>query len=117
MKAMMLLTGGGCLVILTSYASATDPGLLAELHEKGIDKFVAHEIPIDLVRERYGRHFDVVSHDWHETDRLRVLDYLGDRAFKLFHFDEMGPVVEYDSEGHDMHHHDDDELRKSAANE
>jgi hypothetical protein len=100
MKAIMLLTGGGCLVILTSYPSARDPALIRKLESKGIDKFVARDIPLDLARQRYGAHFGVVAHDLRENDDLRVLDYSGERAFKLFSFDEIGPPVEYES--HDV---------------
>lgn len=99
MKAIMLVTGGGALVVLTSFDTPTTPAFLAKLESKGIDKFIAHEIPLDLARTRYGTHFDVVSHDLHETDDLRILDYNGERAFKLFGFSELGPVIEHESEG------------------
>jgi hypothetical protein len=98
MKSILLLAGGGPLVILTSFDSATDHGLLKKLETKGIDKFVAHDIPLDLARERYGAHFTIVEHDLHESDDLRVLDYNGERAFKLFSFDELGPPVLYESQ-------------------
>ncbi len=97
MKTIMLLTGNGPLVILTSFDSVTEPALLKKLESKGIDKFAAHEIPLDLSRARYGAHFTVVEHDLHETDDLRVLDYNGDRAFRLFSFDELGPPILYES--------------------
>jgi hypothetical protein len=98
MKAIMLLTGGGCLVILTSYSSANDPALIRKLESKGIDKFIARDIPLDLATQRYGAHFGVVAHDLRESDDLRVLDYSGERAFRLFSFDEIGPPVEYESQ-------------------
>lgn len=82
------------LVILTSYASVTDPGLLRKLAGKGIAKFVAFEIPLDKAEERYGAHFFVVKHDLREADDLRILDYNGQRAFGLFRFDELSePLV------------------------
>ena len=94
MKAMLLLTASGPLVILTSYSSAMDPRLLERLAQKGISKFVAYEIPIELARQRYGGHFLVVEHDLHESDDLRVLDFDGQRAFQLFRFAELGaPIV------------------------
>jgi hypothetical protein len=99
MKAMLLLTGDGALVILTSFAGANDPDLLRKLDAKGIDKFIAYEIPLDLVKQRYGRHFTVVSGDLHESDDLRILDYSGGRAFRLFRFDELGPGTAYE-QGH-----------------
>ena len=98
MKVFMLFTGGGPLVILTSFDSVTAPALLQKLEAKGITKFVCYEIPVDLAKERYGAHFFVVEHDLHETDDLRVLDYNGDRAFKLFSFAEMGRPVTYEGD-------------------
>jgi hypothetical protein len=39
-------------------------------------------------------HFDIVARDLKESDDLRVLDFDGSRAFRLFHFSEMtGPFV------------------------
>ncbi len=98
MKAIMLITGSGPMVILTSFDSVTHPDLLRKLEAKGIERFFAHEIPLDLAKQRYGGHFKVVLHDLHETDDLRVLDYNGERAFGLFRLHELGPVVIYDPE-------------------
>lgn len=93
MKALLLLTGSGPIVILTSYPSADEPKLLEKLAVKGIRKFVAFEIPLDLAKQRYAGHFPVVAHDLHETDDLRVLDYDGQHAFQLFRFSELGAPV------------------------
>lgn len=93
MKVFMLLTGSGPLVILTSYASVADAPLVKKLRAKGIDKFLAYEIPLELAKSRYGGHFSVVEHDLRENDDLRVLDYDGARAFRLFRFDELGPAT------------------------
>jgi hypothetical protein len=95
MKAMLLLTASGALVILISYPSITHPALIQRLHRKGISKFIAYQIPIELVRQRYGGHFNVVQPTLDEVDGLRVLDLDGQRAFKLFRFAEMdGPIVQ-----------------------
>lgn len=96
MKAIMLITGSGPLVILTSHDSATNPALLEKLRAKGIERFFAHEIPLDLAEQRYGGHFTTVLNDLHESDDLRVLDYNGERAFGLFRLDELGPMITYD---------------------
>lgn len=104
MKIFMLYTGSGPMVIMTSYRSVEAPGLLDKLTAKGIHKFIAHEIPLPLARERYGAHFDMVQRNLDENDDLRVLDYNGERAFRLFRFDELGrarkrePDVYYDKE-------------------
>lgn len=97
MRTIMLMTGGGPLVILTSFDSVTDPELLSKLESKGIDKFTAHEIPLDLSRARYGARFTRVENDLQQTDDLRILDYNGNRAFKLFSFNELGPPIPYES--------------------
>jgi hypothetical protein len=97
MKAAMLLTGGGSLVILTSHDSLTSPALLDKLAVKGIDKFIAYEIPEALARQRYGGHFDMVIRDLHQSDDLRVLDYDGHRAFRLFRFDELPAPIMHDA--------------------
>jgi hypothetical protein len=93
MKAYMLITGSSPIVVLTSHQSISDVSLIEKLASKDIDKFIAYEIPIGLAEQRYGTHFSVVRGDLRETDDLRVLDEDGDRAFKLFHFDELGPPI------------------------
>ena len=90
MKTFLLMTGSGPLMILTSHGSIENSILLDKLLAKGIDKFIAYEVPFDLAEQRYGWHFNVVANDLHETDDLRVLDYNGDRAFRLFSFSEIG---------------------------
>jgi hypothetical protein len=70
--------------------------LLRKLEAKGIDKFIAHELPLDLVKHRYGHHFTVVEHDLRENDDLRALDYSGGRAFRLCSFDEFGRAAAYE---------------------
>ena len=98
MKALMLVTGSGPIVVLTSHATVTNPSLKAQLKAKGIEKFVAYELPLERVKERYGGHFNTVMHNLHETDDLRVLDFDGQRAFRLFSFEELGPALEVEDE-------------------
>jgi hypothetical protein len=96
MKAYLLMTGSGPIVVLTSHASVLDGASIAMLANKGINKFIAYEIPIVLAEQRYGMHFSVVKEDLRETDDLRVLDEDGEHAFKLFRFDELGPAIAYE---------------------
>jgi hypothetical protein len=100
MKIALLFTGSGPLVIATSHSSLLDPGLLKKLHAKGIEKFIAYELPPDLAQERYAGHFDVVMKDLHESDDLRVLDFNGERAFRLFHMKELGSPVMFEGSSH-----------------
>jgi hypothetical protein len=94
MNVFILFAGSGPLVVLTSHVSIEDPALLEKLAAKGIDKFLAYGIPLALAKARYGLHFDVVAGGLSETDDLRVLDFDGTRALRLFSFAEMtGPFV------------------------
>jgi len=96
MIAALICTQEGADVILSHCDSLEDPDLLAALEAKGIRKFIGFTIPVELARERYGRHFDVVVQGIHETDELRVIDFLGSRAFNLFSFEELGEPVFYE---------------------
>ena len=52
MKAFMLMTGSGPIVVLTSQASILDNATVEKLAEKGVNKFIAYEIPIALAEQR-----------------------------------------------------------------
>ena len=99
MKVAFMFTGSGPLVIATSHGSLTDAALLDKLRAKGIDKFIAYEVPLALAEQRYGGHFEVVMRDLTESDDLRVLDFNGERAFRLFHWQELGPPLMYEASG------------------
>jgi len=98
MKAHLLFTVTGPMVILTSCDSIDNPELLKKLRGRGFEKFIAHEIPLESAKTRYGMHFNVVCNDPHEDDTLRILDYKSERAIKLFSFKEFGPPVYYECE-------------------
>jgi hypothetical protein len=93
MKTALLFTGSGPLVIATSYDALTDPAFIEKLRAKGIEKFIAYELPADLVKQRYAGHFHVAIGDLNESDDLRVVDFNGERAFRLFHLKELGSPV------------------------
>jgi len=93
MKAGIIFTGTGPILILTSYESLEEPRLAAKLSAKGITKFIASELPLDKVRAKYGNHYQVILEDLNQTDDLRVLDYNGYNVFYNFKFSEMGKPV------------------------
>jgi hypothetical protein len=98
MKAALVFASSGPIVILTSHPSLSDTGLLRALKAHGIGKFIAYELPLDMVAARYGGHFQVVMNDARDSDDLRVLDVNGDRAFRLFRFSELGAPIMHDDE-------------------
>ncbi len=96
MKAGVIFTGTGPILVLTSYNSFADQKFVEKLSAKGIKKFIAQEVPIEKVKEKYGMHYTVVMADLHETDDLRVLDYDGHHIFLNFSFKDLGNPVHYE---------------------
>ena len=97
MKAGIFFTGTGPILILTTYASLNDPQLIDKLTQKGIKKYIAYEVPEELVKQRYGKHFNVILGDLKQTDDLRVLDYDGHHVFYNFSLDEIGQPVYHEA--------------------
>ena len=93
MKAGLIFTGHGPILALISYPSFSDSGLVEKLKNKGIDKYAAREVPLDLCRERYGVRFQTVAEDLGEKNDLRILDYKSEHAFYTFKWEEMGEEV------------------------
>jgi hypothetical protein len=93
MKAGIFFTGSGPIVVLTSYVSLTAPNFVEKLSAKGITKFIAYEVDAEEVKKKYGRHFDVIMKDLHQSDDLRVLDYDGHRVFRNFMLEQLGRPI------------------------
>jgi hypothetical protein len=91
MKAGVIFSGSGPILVLTSYDSFTDPDFVEKMKTKGVKKFMGYEVPLDLCQKRYGEHYPVVLNDLRQTDDLRVLDYDGHHIFLTFSFKEFGP--------------------------
>jgi len=96
MKAGVIFTGTGPILILTSYKSLTDPGFVEKLATKGVKKFISYEFPLEEIKEKYGKYFDVIMNDLYQTDDLRVLDYNGHSIFQSFSFSKSGPPTYYE---------------------
>jgi hypothetical protein len=113
MKAGIIFTGTGPILILTSYDSFRESTFVAKLRIKGIDKFIACELPVETVKARYGNHFQVVMGDLNQTDDLRVLDYNGHNVFYSFPFSDMGEAIYHEGEDEEKMKL----LNRKAANE
>lgn len=97
MKAGIFFTGSGPILILTSYDSLTATELVEKLSVKGIKKFIAFEVPEGMVKEKYGKHFNIIMNDLHQNDDLRVLDYDGHHVFNNFSLQELGNPVMHEA--------------------
>jgi hypothetical protein len=93
MKAGIIFTGTGPILILTTYDSLTHPEFVKKLEAKGINKFIASEVPVEAVKSKYGNHYNVVLGDLKQTDDLRVMDYNGYNVFHSFSFREMAKPI------------------------
>ena len=96
MKSYFLFTGTDQKVILTSYNSVEDPGLLRKLKSEGIAKFIAYEVSIESAREKYGKCFDIFCNNLGKSDDLMLLDYFGGSSSNKFSFHELSNPTFYE---------------------
>jgi len=96
MKSAIIFTGTGPILILTTFDSLTHPGFVKKLATKGVNKYVAIELPVERVKEVYGINFDMVMEDLRQTDDLRVLDYNGHGILNAFSLKEWGPAIRFE---------------------
>jgi hypothetical protein len=96
MKAGIIFTGSGPLLILTSYDSFTNPKFVEKMKAKGVKKFMGYEVSLDLCQQRYGEHYPVILNDLRQSDDLRVLDYDGHHIFLTFSFNEYGQQFKHE---------------------
>lgn len=93
MRAYIVFSGTGPILILTTYTALTNERLVAKLRHKGIAKFIAYEVPIDDVRRMYGVPFDVIAADLERSEDVRVLDFNGHHIFSSFSFATLGDPI------------------------
>ena len=90
MKAEIIFTGTGPILISTSYAGLSSDKLAEKLAQKGISKYLAVEVPLDFYQKKYVGHYGVILKDVKQEDDLRVLDYNGFKVFHNFPFGTWG---------------------------
>ncbi len=93
MRAYIVFSGTGPILILTTYPQLADDRLLAKLRHKGIEKFIAYEVSTDRVHEIYGVPYEVIAADLEVAADLRVLDFNGHHIFNRFSFAELGDPI------------------------
>ena len=89
MRAFIIFSGTGPILIVTSHRGVKDPALLEKLRHKGIAKFIAYEVELAKVREVYGLPFEVITEDLQDKVDLRVLDFNGHHIFSSFSLAEL----------------------------
>jgi hypothetical protein len=96
MRSYLILTENGPLLVLTSTAGITEEAVLKSLHQKGIDKFIAYEVPVDRVHEFYGVPFEIIAEDLASGKELRVVDFDGPHIFNCLSFSDLGHQIQYE---------------------
>lgn len=95
MKAYIVFSGTGPILILTTYSELENPRLVEKLNHKGIVKFIAYEVPVETVRKIYGVPFEVIATDLESSEDLRVLDFNGHHIFSRFSLAELGDPIKH----------------------
>ncbi|HEV2855417.1 MAG TPA: hypothetical protein VHC97_21675 [Thermoanaerobaculia bacterium] len=94
-RAYLVFTGSGPILLLSTFPKLTDERLVSKLRYKGIDKFIAYEVALEAVRDRYGDAFDNVARDLGEVEDMRVLDFNGHQIMANFSLDKLGDPIKY----------------------
>ncbi len=94
-RAYLLFMGSGPILLLSTYPKLTDERMVSKLRYKGIDKFIAYEVDLQAVRERYAESFENVSRDLGEVEDMRVLDFNGHQIMANFSLDKLGDPIKY----------------------
>ncbi|MCZ7649870.1 MAG: hypothetical protein M5U13_01400 [Thermoanaerobaculia bacterium] len=93
MRAYLIFTGTGPILVLTTFASLTDERFVGKLRYKGITKFIAYEVSLHAVRERYPGGYPNVAGDLEGVEDVRVLDFNGHQIMANFSLEELGEPI------------------------
>lgn len=94
-RAYLLFTGSGPILVLSSYSELTDERLLEKLRFKGIEKFMAYEVDLRAVENRYSDACSAIARDLQAFEDIRVLDFNGHQIMANFALDELGEAIRY----------------------
>lgn len=97
MRAYLIFTGSGPILVLSTYPKLTDERLLAKLRYKGIDKFIAYQVDLDAVQHRYQEAYANVAVDLSGAEDIRVLDFNGHQIMANFSLDALGDPIKFGS--------------------
>lgn len=92
----IIFTGTGPILVLSTYPSLSDARLVEKLRYKGIVKFIAYEVSLEAVRERYSRSYDNIATDLAAMEDLRVLDFNGHQIMTNFSLSELGEPIKFE---------------------
>lgn len=96
-RAYLVFTGSGPILVLSSYPKLTDERLVSKLRYKGIDHFIAYQVDLDVVGERYADSYEKILEDLDGQEDIRVLDFNGHQIMANFSLDALGDPIKFGS--------------------
>ena len=90
MKGILVFGSAGPLLLLSSYPTIDHPELVEKLRAKGLEKYIAYEVPLDHCQEVYGHRYRDNLRDLEATNDMRVLDFDGHHIFLHFSLRSLG---------------------------
>ncbi len=97
-KGILVLSGSGALLLLSSYPAVDDPRLIAKLRAKGLAKFLAWEVQVGHLRDLYGYTFRDIAEELASRDDMRVLDFDGHRIFLNLSLRDLGDHILFEDD-------------------
>lgn len=92
-RAYTIFSGTGPILVLSTYPTLTDRGLVTKLQQKGLRRFIAYEVELDAVKARYAAAFESIARDLVGGEDLRVLDFDGHQIMSNFSLEELGEPI------------------------
>lgn len=93
MTAFLVFTEAEPLIVAAPKETVTNDHLAEGLSRVGINRFIAHEVSVDRLRELYGVTLEVIETDVKNGKGIRVLESNGHHALAHVQFADLGPSV------------------------
>jgi hypothetical protein len=93
MKAAIIFSGTGPILIISTYENLLNENIATALKNKGMKKYILSEVSVEKCRELYGNHFALVAETMNPEGDIRVLDFDGSHVFINFSFKDMGEFM------------------------
>jgi hypothetical protein len=93
MKAALIFTGSGPVLVLNPFESFQSPEFLQRLAASGVGRFIAREVSLELVQERLSTRFSAVIDGLSRGGDLRVMDVDGHRVLSSLSSKDLGPPI------------------------
>jgi hypothetical protein len=93
LHVLLIFSGSGPLLVVSSFDRPDDPQLVEKLRSKGIARFIAYEVDIAAARHRYAETFDRVAADLAGRRDVRALDFNGHQIMANLSLEALGAPV------------------------